>query len=204
MEERLVDFKTAKLAKAKGFNENCHYHYSYGNGDKSEPINGQVYVGGFVDRFGSNRKYKNSELANWDLPYGEFSASTQSFLQTWLRDTHNIDVYVLPYNKNLNPCYEVIVNNVTYSGYTSYEEALERGLKEGLELVNIWFEVFVTYEDEDDEKGYGGTETLESFDTEEEAQDFISNYINDEEEFPKGILAYDKWTLKDGSNKKID
>lgn len=70
---------------------------------------------------------------------------------------------------------------------------------------SMWYEVFVTYDDFEDEKNYGGTETLESFDTEEEAQDFIANYVNDEEEFPNGKLDYDFWYLNSNQiNVKID
>lgn len=43
-----------------------------------------------------------------------------------------------------------------------------------------WFEVFITYDDE-------GTETIASFDTEEEAIDYIES-LN---------LSYDEWTFDD-------
>lgn len=84
MEESRVDFKTAKLAKEKGFDEPCDVHYCYGNGDKEEPKTGPLFIGGFLDEFGYNRKYKNSELATWELPYGEFSAPTQTEFKKWL------------------------------------------------------------------------------------------------------------------------
>jgi len=51
---------------------------------------------------------------------------------------------------------------------------------------NIWYEVYETSED--------GTETIESFDTEQEAIDFIGDNEN---------LDYDKWTFRNGENVRI-
>jgi hypothetical protein len=56
--------------------------------------------------------------------------------------------------------------------------------------VNYWFEVYITNEDE-------STETIESFDTENEALEFITSNNTLK-------LDYDKWTTDEvGNNVKI-
>lgn len=124
MEEQLIIFKTAKLAKKKGYiNHDC----------KQYDIKGLSAIKGYV----------NNPTA----------APTQSLLQKWLREVHNI--YVESYhdltsdgtkiqfytswgflqqkdknrNKNVNGWYD------EYNDWKTYEEALEVGLIEGLKLI---------------------------------------------------------------------
>lgn len=138
MKEQLISFEAARLAKEKGFNELCDYHYCYGSGDKEEPKTGHVFIGGFVDDSACNRKYKNSELVEWDLPYGEFSAPTQSFLQKWLRDNFAIEIAVQWFDK----CYINAVakqpfkaNTYRIEGIGRYEDALEIALIKALKMI---------------------------------------------------------------------
>jgi hypothetical protein len=93
IEPAYVSFEQAKLLKEKRFDELCSFHYSYGNGDKTIPNDGSLYIGGFVDDNSNLRPYKNSELAKWDLPFGEFSAPEQWQVIEWLRINHGIWVY---------------------------------------------------------------------------------------------------------------
>lgn len=59
----------------------------------------------------------------------------------------------------------------------------------------VWFEVYVTIDDIDAD-GDTYTETIESFDTEEEAIKFIGDNQD---------LDYDKWTIgADGTNQRIE
>ena len=78
---------------------------------------------------------------------------TQSLIQKWLREVHEIDVYVIPYtipikNKKVHKMYgtlpkskdrikqyESIAQGFSYSGYSSYEEALEIVLVAGLNII---------------------------------------------------------------------
>jgi hypothetical protein len=90
-----ITFETAKLAYQKGFNEPCITHWSYGDGDEFN--NAGLYRGGFFDDLGFHRRYRNSELSRWELPYGEFSAPKQSELQEWLRNEYGIVTFVHPY-----------------------------------------------------------------------------------------------------------
>lgn len=134
MEEQLISFETAVLAKEKGFNEKTYYAYW-------RNIEGNYFICDNVNDI-------NSEL----LPHN-YSAPTQSLLQKWLREKHFIFVEI-----SLNFCpkseidfgYGVCVmsninkwNNVKWFGlditgewYKSYELALESGLQEALKLIN--------------------------------------------------------------------
>src|SRR6188508_2099990 len=94
--DQRISFKTAVFLKELGFNQLCDTHYCYGAGDKEEPKIGNVYVGGFYNAItGFPRHYRNSELANWELPYGEFSSPTQSLLKRWLREVHKIEISII-------------------------------------------------------------------------------------------------------------
>lgn len=137
MNATFIKFETAKLAKANGFNELCFYHYSYGNGDKKIPKDGSVYNGGFLNKNSEPRRYRNSELSNWLLPYGEFTAPFQNDLKKWLKEKHEIDVTVCFYKENNITFYETYVNGIVSSGYNSYEEAFEIGLVEGIKIISI-------------------------------------------------------------------
>jgi hypothetical protein len=126
MQEELVSFETAKLAKEKGFvNILCHYRY-------------------WDD---STKELTNEEL--FGIPNNNesfFEAPTQSLLQKWLREVHNIDVWVNKIGSTNEKKYyfNVMVNNkfvnTTNSNsktFLKYEEALEVGLQEALNLIEI-------------------------------------------------------------------
>ncbi len=139
IQEQRISFKTAVLLKAKGFNQLVDTHYCYGSGDKEEPNTGEIFVGGFWDNItGHQRHYRNSELSNWDLPYGEFSSPTQAFVQTWLREVHKIEIAVQWFDN----CYIKSVkqkpfkaNTYRVEGFAKYEEILELAFVEGLNLI---------------------------------------------------------------------
>lgn len=77
MKDQLISLETAKLAKEKGFDIEVNNHYSDFN---------QIDIEHLMD------DCKNSELE----PF-EYSAPTQSLLQKWLREEHNLHPYVTPY-----------------------------------------------------------------------------------------------------------
>ena len=120
MQEQLITFETAKLAKEKGFNEICKTAYGR-NADS-------LYYG--------NCTHKNSE--NIFL-----SAPTQNLLQKWLREVHNIYVEISFNQKYENPRFGYIVRTKSTCFHTrdfpykTYEEALEIGLQESLKLIEI-------------------------------------------------------------------
>ena len=134
MEEQLVTFNTAKLAKNKGFTE----------------ITRDAYVSiGMLERdINLGNKYKKD--------YKFWTAPTQSFLQKWLRDIHKIEVQAV-FNtglyRKLRGASDLSVkkyrNNIIMSidkddmfeefsdndNFDTYEDALEEGLKKALKLI---------------------------------------------------------------------
>lgn len=135
MEEQLISLETAKLAKEKGFNWKVRYsyghtinpHIAYPNEDYSIPSD-----------FNSPNAGRN-----WKHLY---SAPTQSLLQKWLREVHNIIVEPLIFDKGFLEkdkfCFQWRVYNkiedwFTGSEYKTYEEALEKGLSQALKLIEL-------------------------------------------------------------------
>ena len=152
MQEQLITFETAKLAKEKGFNELViHYYTPKGYCTESEG-------------------YRTEKLveSNWNNGQGNYptmpkdvscSAPTQSLLQKWLREEHNIEVHVsFSPDWKWNDQDECLCTNMGYRvdwgfvgifikypkesyplerhGFKTYEEALEAGLQAALELIN--------------------------------------------------------------------
>lgn len=99
MEEKLISFKTAQLAKEKGCELSLYI--------PSDNIDGADIL------------------------------CTQSLLQKWLREKHNVHIWVFPLSLN-NYQYNYFKDGgYTFgvSGHTTYEEALEIGLRQGLTLI---------------------------------------------------------------------
>lgn len=115
MKEQLIAFKTAKLAKEKGF----------------------VFSTNKI-KIGSNI-YKKINIT-----------PTQSLLQKWLREVHNIHIFIdktrvggnyqfiIHEKLKSNNVYEFSWNVLKYSNsdFNTYEEALEVGLQEALNLIS--------------------------------------------------------------------
>lgn len=130
--EQLISYETAKLAKAKGFDESGHYLISQW---------GEMSV----------RQARASRNSSFNIS-GEvyYSRPTQSLLQKWLRDIHSINV--APWCNASGWAWELEKTNGTHisimdingqvegtepeSGmFSSYEKALEEGLKQALNLI---------------------------------------------------------------------
>ena len=125
MEDTLITFETAKLAKEKGFPQEPNKlkipYYNY----KGE------FKGDVKDWL---RKYLRKEDTS-DVE--SVSAPTQSLLAKWLREEHNI--HLIAY-KNINIdgydwCYITTDGITNINSYKTYEEALEIGLQEALKLI---------------------------------------------------------------------
>lgn len=144
MEEQLVSFETAKLAKEKGFDINCNtgFHEDFGELENDNyPLLGTY---SFILNCDCNNK----------LEY-QIVAPTQSLVQRWLREKHNLNLNIWSggYNekdkhysfrcdihyitktdcKFINSCLSKIPND--FYIFRSYEEALEQGLFEALTLI---------------------------------------------------------------------
>lgn len=129
MEEKLITFPTAQLAREKGFSEMTGSFYEI---LKGEPV------------------LTNRMWDKWNEYDGTFSASTQHLLARWLRETHKILVYLIWYDDELTePRWSIYVhvkeplklgkirwNHQRYcGGNKNYEDGLELGLLEGLKLI---------------------------------------------------------------------
>ncbi len=109
MEEQLISFETAKLAKGRGFKKEwCSIAYKE---DK--------------------KLYMDTGL------YTNYPAPTQSLLQKWLREKHRIYVIPLfdePYGWTIGINSKTVKFNLNLF-FNTYEEALEKGLQESLKLI---------------------------------------------------------------------
>jgi hypothetical protein len=132
MNEQLITFETAKLAKEKGFDVLCYYYYyknilvepSLENGSSTDTDFG-VELTDLLE----NRNCKHSKT---------ISAPTQSLIQKWLREVHNINIYVQHWNCRWKFSHQIVkmcFNGMSQENLNSYEEALEKGLQEALKLI---------------------------------------------------------------------
>ena len=127
MEETLISFDTAVLAKKKGFKESCKHCYR-------------------EDGFLYSPRISGSEIMHSNILDGDnCSAPTQGLLQKWLREVHNMYVTAMPSygdnGKNKKCFFEIFKERRLkqygdiYSYFPTYEETLEVGLQEALKLI---------------------------------------------------------------------
>lgn len=128
MENQLVSIETAKLAKKKGFLENTLYYTSEQVYNRRATETDYIWYSG--NSKGEPYGYNIFKEERIHLP-------TQSFLQSWLREKHNIIVSIIPhfYGSYSSPTVKYRYKIMTHEDITefdSYEECLEIGLQEGL------------------------------------------------------------------------
>lgn len=131
MEDKLISFETAKLAKEKGFNEYCVMAYF-----KNDKISlSHCY------------SLQDDECRAEDEKY----APTQSLLAKWLRDNHNTHIIIqvasagdgeekikwyYSYVTGIHDCLSDEAFGCTCDDeFNSYEEALEEALKVTLDCI---------------------------------------------------------------------
>ena len=152
MEDKLVIFDTAKLAKEKNFNIPVYSYF-----DKNGELNMNYsiinqYPNEYLEEYGESIiiPYKSGdgslslEKINFNSWKDSYSAPTRTDLQDWLREEKGIKVYCVPsaLSSRTNDWiyvisrtgYEHIHQN---SIFNTYEEALELGLQEGLKLYEL-------------------------------------------------------------------
>jgi hypothetical protein len=155
MNDEIVSFEVAKLAKEKGFDLKVrNYINILGVSHSIKEITYYPFGAGVNDPGGDihlnyNEKIDFSNLItygrNWDENGVEriYSAPTQSLLQRWLREKHNTHITVDCKNtKHSKGMFSIYVGNNnetvhTYFGHVSYEEALEKGLLQALKFIKI-------------------------------------------------------------------
>ena len=134
MKEELANYETAKLAKEKGFDGPAYIYF---------------YTDEYFEKLGY-RKYDGETLGpirnrNINKTMIQCVCPTQSILQRWLREKHNIHIRLEIYDDDTWSAqsvyneseYEWDDENAPYEaeGCKSYEEALEVGLQEALKLI---------------------------------------------------------------------
>lgn len=148
MIDQLVTFETAKLAEEKGFNGMCinRIHCSHFHTIINNVIPKNISI---VEDFMSKPEDWNHKLH--DNPNGGkkliglyLSIPTQSLLQRWLREKHDIHIIVKVFwdSKTNNRTYAADIYKIGDKPImrkrkveSTYEEALEQGLIEALKLI---------------------------------------------------------------------
>jgi hypothetical protein len=155
MKDKLITYKTAKLAKEKGFNLKTFMSYDVAIGDNKI----KLWYNGWDKPTARTHDYMNITV-KWELhnhnsskKSKSCSAPTQSLLQKWLRERHNINVEsnwlpniqvyralytpmgVKPKELTKNEVLEHMTKYVSWVNFYTYEEALEKGLQEALKLI---------------------------------------------------------------------
>ncbi len=142
MEEQLVSLETAKLAKEKGFTIYTQKVYV-------ETLEHTLEMGRGGDRafpYQATRVLTSGKFDEWDVVHCK--APTQSLLQKWLREVHNIHLKIEISNigryyyqlyhfepKNKSNVLFFINQDTNQTKHNTYEEALEVGLQEACNLV---------------------------------------------------------------------
>ena len=139
IEEQLISFDVAKLAKEKGFNINCHkcYKLDYPKYGKLESCSIS-----YDEDFGwiEYNHHRGTDVKIY--PESFIFVPTQSFLQKWLREVHDIDVIAL--SVRFTGYLEIGYYTYAVKGiqpmknyrFDTYEQALEQGLIEALNLID--------------------------------------------------------------------
>ena len=126
MKEQLITFETAKLAKEKGFENKTPHKLRRDYYNHLGEINGDVTL--YIKAYVNKKSTRNLETID---------APTQSLLQKWLREEHQLYVLINYVNKEQ---FNWEINMLQHGEYGigfrgSYEEALERGLVAALKLI---------------------------------------------------------------------
>lgn len=139
MEDKIVSYETALLAKEIGFDWECNHVYN---------VVKRLELLEYYKEDGTG-VIKNSRVD--DISTGHIylcTAPAQSILQKYLRERHNIyvSVHFDSYSPDV-PEYYAVVKSISsknmgerlldgFTLYSNYEDALEEGLFESLKLIN--------------------------------------------------------------------
>jgi len=142
MDEQFITFETAKLAKAKGFDVECLYVYN---------PNG-VLISKWYECTAEIECVTGDMILNqFKIRHDFYKAPTQSLLQKWLREVHEIEIEVWREvnfsSESYYNTYSVNVSNtkltfpvgesLSVNHINIYESALEQGLVNALNLIEV-------------------------------------------------------------------
>ena len=146
MEEQLISFETAKLAKEKGLLKCEEYFYTEEDGLCS--IDGD---GEFLNIFNSNLEQIDYRYdCNGDFWYDEendefyepekYLAITQSLLQKWLRENYQLHITIYSASQEswmyrITRPHQELHEGLYDEDFENYEECLEHALQEALKLI---------------------------------------------------------------------
>lgn len=146
MKEQLISFETAKLAKDKNFSGNMGWNeYYYDEKHDNELIHGsdKSYPTDLNFNNMGEETLEQKEFSKWEKTL--IKAPTQSLLQKWLREKHDIYIssYIDPFAGDF--WYTIVlfkkgkdkatINEDSKTNFNDYEEALEKALYEALKLI---------------------------------------------------------------------
>jgi len=128
MTDQIISFQTAKLAKEKGFDWGVFEYFNLDNVFTKEK---QAINDGYICNINYNDRYTQPNA---------FSAPTQTLLQKWLREKHNIHIEVQKHPSGylgyLKAHYTITGNKIIKTKlFSIYEEALESGLLKALKEI---------------------------------------------------------------------
>ena len=133
MKNELVTFETAKLADKAGFDWEVYAAYNKNN-EELEDLS-DIYHYACEGGMELDEWFGNYNSKSWK---SLISAPTQSLLQRWLREVHNIHVEVIC-NNIVTKLYTCEITAMHFEKITktfkSFEEALEEGLKQSLKRI---------------------------------------------------------------------
>lgn len=146
MEEQLIGLETAKLAKEKDFEQNkSAYFYTEVYGLCSLGQDGETLL---IEKHPKVNAFKVIYDVNGEFEHGDwYNTPTQSFVQKWLREKHNIIITIL-LDRTTTPKYAVeifkYIDGYQYKNmatmntiflFRTHEEALEVALYEALKAI---------------------------------------------------------------------
>ena len=149
MKETLINFKTAKLAKEKGFSEYGYYFYTEEDGLCSIDSDGEILniydenLNQIDYRYDYNGDFWFNDEGDVFYTSEKYLSPTQSLLAKWLREEHHLIVIVAyqyehdstPYSYWIYKENNSLPLNQWINDLHTYEEALELGLIEALKLI---------------------------------------------------------------------
>lgn len=139
MKDELVSFKVSKLAKEKGFNEETYAFYDSTNtlinplaAHKESNWTRHIILNKYNDGFVYNSTTGNK--------VNNYAAPTQSLLQKWLREKHNIHIHLEYIGEgsyyieatNFDSEVNIFMDNL----YGTYEDILNIILEISIETIN--------------------------------------------------------------------